>query len=121
MLKLRRPELMVRESVCASPIWILPRKPELETKVDDAVTVRKSVEASPRKVSPVLPNLVKVVEAETVRLVKDSPVPCPWTKRIFWKDDEAVVEVAVTVPARRLPMVEVEKLPKFAWKTVEVA
>ena len=75
MLKLMVPELMVRESVEASPIWMLPRNPALETKVEEAVTVRRSVEASPRKESPVLPNLVRVVDAETVRLVKERPVP----------------------------------------------
>jgi len=89
--------------------------------VDEAVTVRKSVEASPMKVSAVEPNLARLVEAETVRLVKERPVPCPWTKRIFWKEDEAVVEVAVMVPARRLPMVEVDRTPTWAKRYVDVA
>lgn len=51
----------------------------------------------------------------------ESPVPWPWLKKRFWKEDEAVVEVAVMVPASKLPMVEVEKLPKLEWKLVEVA
>ena len=42
-------------------------------------------------------------------------------KKRFWNEELAVVEVAVMVPASKLPMVEVEKLPKFEWKLVEVA
>ncbi len=71
--------------------------------------------------SPVEPNLVKEVEAETVKLESESPVPWPWVKKKFWNEELAVVEVAVMVPASKLPMVEVEKLPKLAWKLVEVA
>ena len=77
LVKFKRPALMVMESVEASPIWRLPRKPAFETKVELAVTVRRSVETSPRKVSPVEPNLVRVVEAETVRFESESPVPWP--------------------------------------------
>lgn len=69
--------LRVSSSVDASPMNELPRSPAVETKVEEAVTVRKSVEASPIKASPVEPNLVRVVEAETVRLANERPVPCP--------------------------------------------
>ena len=58
---------------------------------------------------------------DAVRLETDTPVPCPWVKKRFWKLEEAVVEVAVTVPTKRLPIVEVEKLPKVEWKFEEVA
>ena len=101
LVKLSRPPLIVRESVEASPIWRLPRKPAFETNVELAVTVRRSVEASPMKESPVLPNLVSVVEPVTVRLVKESPVPCPCVNRKFWRVEEAVVEVAESVPTVR--------------------
>ena len=52
---------------------------------------------------------------KTVAPATDSPpesereVPWKLVAKRFWKEEEAVVEVAVTVPVRRLPMVEVER------------
>ena len=78
--------LMVRRSVLASPIEVSARKPADETWVVEAVIVRRSVEASPIKESAVEPKRVREVEAdeervpkapvpETVRFVRESPVP----------------------------------------------
>src|SRR3989338_6290957 len=59
LVKFKRPALMVMESVEASPIWRLPRKPAFETKVELAVTVRRSVEVSPRKIEPEAPRFCR--------------------------------------------------------------
>ena len=55
--------------------------------------------------------LPMVVDAEfvsplTVRFVSESPVPCPWVKRRFWKVELADVEVAVSTPRLRVPMLD---------------
>ena len=58
----------------------------------------------------------KRLAREVVPLAEDSgpesdkPVPCPWVNRRFWRVEEAEVEVAVIVPARRLPMEEVDSV-----------
>ena len=67
------------------------------------------------------PKRTSEVEAETERLESDRPVPCPWVKRMFWKEEEAEVEVAVMVPVRIFPMVEVERTAVWAKRLVEVA
>ena len=41
------------------------------------------------------------MELVVVRLVRDNPVPCPWINRKFWRVEEAVVEVAESVPTVR--------------------
>ena len=55
-----------------------------------------------------LPNVVDaaVVIPEMVRFVRESPVPCAWVKRRFWNVDDALVDVAVTTPRLRVPMLD---------------
>ena len=60
--------------------------------------VRAEVEAVPFTCKS--PETYPAVEVAlvTVRLVKESPVPCPWVKPKFCRVEEAVVEVAVSQP-----------------------
>jgi hypothetical protein len=52
---------------------------------------------------------------------RESVVPCAFVKKRFWSELDADVLVAVTVPTRRFPMEEVERVATFAWKYVVVA
>ncbi len=90
MVKFKRPALKVMESAAASPKTTLPLKPALEMKVDEAVTVRRSVEVSPRKMEPEAPRFWIEVEAVTER----APVNCvsPATCKLVF------VDVAIPTP-----------------------
>ena len=44
---------------------------------------------------------LEVVALEVVRFVSESPVPCAWVNKKFWRVEEADVEVAVTEPTVR--------------------
>lgn len=90
MVKFKSPALMVMASAAASPNWRFPRIPALETKVELAVTVRRSVEVSPRKIEPEAPRFWRELEAVTER----APVSCvsPATCKLV------LVDVAMPIP-----------------------
>ena len=103
LVKFNVPALIVRASPEASPIWRFPRMPALLIKVDEAVTVRKSVDASPMKLSPKTPNRVSVVEAPTERL------DVIWASPESWRLPEVVVATPTPSPPVKYPLPWMER------------
>ena len=105
LVKFKRPALMVRESEEASPIWRFPKKPALETKVELAVTVRRSVEVSPRKIEPEAPRFCREVEAVTER------APVNWVSPATWRLVFVLVAMPMPSPPRIVASSAIDKSP----------
>src|SRR3989344_228965 len=70
VVKFASPAFTVRRSACWSPIWREPRNPAFEKKVEEAMTEKASVDASPMVVDPVLKRLVDMERTEVVANVE---------------------------------------------------